>query len=517
MKLQLLAILCTLATTVHGYRILVLAPINRNSHWNYMQVFVNELLTQGHEVTCITSIKLSGPKHEKYIEILIDPPYNMQNIIKDEDIYKVVHYSPFAVVDAFRSFANASLDYALADKNVKKFIHRTDLHFDLVINEDIYYDALLMFGHKFKAPIVTICPYGIPDFFDHEMGLLTPLSHVSHTLLTYTDQMNFFQRWHNTILSGYDWFLRRFYHVPLQTNLLKKHFGHLKPLPSIDELRKNISVIFANAHRAITHPRPSMPSLIYIGGAHIKPPKSLPSDIQQFLDEANDGVIFFSLGSVVNASKMPKAKLNVFLETFSQLKQRVIWKFEDESIENLPENVIVRKWLPQNDLLAHPKVILFITHGGMLSNFEAVHYGTQVLVIPFAFDQYRNALRAQSAGYGKYLDFNEITKESFSGVLNELLSNKQYSIKAKETAAIFRKNPINPMDEFIWWVEYVIKFQGAKHLKSTAVDMSLFTYLLLDVLFANLVLLSILAYVPYFVYQKVLLMKKFLEMKEKEQ
>lgn len=104
-------------------------------------------------------------------------------------------------------------------------------------------------------------PYGIPDFFDHEMGLLTPLSHVSHTLLTYTDQMTFFERWHNTVLSVYDWYLRSFYHYPMQTKLMEKHFGHLKPLPSIDELRKNISIIFANAHRAITHPRPSMPGL----------------------------------------------------------------------------------------------------------------------------------------------------------------------------------------------------------------------------------------------------------------
>lgn len=151
------------------------------------------------------------------------------------------------------------------------------------------------------------------------MGLLTPLSHVSHTLLTYTDQMNFFERWYNTILSGYDWFLRRFYHIPLQTKIAEKHFGHLEPLPSINELRKNISIIFVNAHRAITSPRPSMPGLIHIGGAHIKASKPLPSDLQQFLDEADNGVILFSLGSVVNASKMPKAKLNAFLGMFSLL------------------------------------------------------------------------------------------------------------------------------------------------------------------------------------------------------
>lgn len=195
----------------------------------------------------------------------------------------------------------------------------------------------------------------------------------------------------------------------------------------------------------------------------------------------------------------------------------MIWKFEDESISNLPENVMVRKWLPQCDLLAHRKIILFITHGGMLSNFEAVQYGTQVLVIPFAFDQYRNALRAESAGYGKFLDFNDITKESLSAALNELLTSNQYSMKAKEVSAIFRKNPMDAMDLFIWWVEYVIQFRGAKHLKSTAIDMPLFTYLLLDVLLANLILLAVFVYIIRFFIQTLILIKRFLEEKEKEQ
>lgn len=128
--------------------------------------------------------------------------------------------------------------------------------------------------------------------------------------------MDFGQRWYNTMLSLYDYILHRFIHIPAQTELLKRHFGHLEPLPSIDELRKNISLIFVNAHRSITYPRPSMPGLIYIGGAHIsRKPKQLPNDIQKFLDEAQHGVIYFSLGTVVNTSKMPKEKLQVFLGT----------------------------------------------------------------------------------------------------------------------------------------------------------------------------------------------------------
>lgn len=154
------------------------------------------------------------------------------------------------------------------------------------------------------------------DFIDSEMGLLTPISHVSYTFAAYTDKMNFFQRWYNAMLNAYDWILRRFVHFPNQNRLLKEHFGHLEGLPLVEELRKNISIIFVNAHRSITHPRPSMPGLVYIGGAHIKPPKPLPNDLQTFLDESKHGVIYFSLGTIVNASRMPKRQLNVFLGEF---------------------------------------------------------------------------------------------------------------------------------------------------------------------------------------------------------
>lgn len=59
----------------------------------------------------------------------------------------------------FSYFANMSADFALSNKNIQEFIKRTDLHFDLVINEEIYHDVFLMFAKKFNAPVVTICEY----------------------------------------------------------------------------------------------------------------------------------------------------------------------------------------------------------------------------------------------------------------------------------------------------------------------------------------------------------------------
>lgn len=50
-----------------------------------------------------------------------------------------------------------------------------------------------------------------------------------------------------------------------------------------------------------------------IGGAHIKPVKPLPNNLQKFLDEAKHGVIYFSLGTVLKSSQMPKEKIQAFL------------------------------------------------------------------------------------------------------------------------------------------------------------------------------------------------------------
>lgn len=65
--------------------------------------------------------------------------------------------------------------------------------------------------------------------------------------------MSFVERWFNTILSASDWIVRRFIHIPWQTEIAQKYFGHLGPLPSLDDVNKNVSVILINTHRRFQH------------------------------------------------------------------------------------------------------------------------------------------------------------------------------------------------------------------------------------------------------------------------
>jgi glucuronosyltransferase len=48
---------------------------------------------------------------------------------------------------------------------------------------------------------------------------------------------------------------------------------------------------------------------------------------------------------------MKNATTKAFLEAFSKLKQRVLWKWETDSLPEQPSNVKLDKWLPQSDIL----------------------------------------------------------------------------------------------------------------------------------------------------------------------
>lgn len=78
-------------------------------------------------------------------------------------------------------------------------------------------------------------------------------------MLPYSDNMTFDQRLYNLLVTAYDYFIRRFVYIPAEEALAKKHFSHLEPLPTLDELIRNVSLNFVNTHRALSSPRPSMP------------------------------------------------------------------------------------------------------------------------------------------------------------------------------------------------------------------------------------------------------------------
>lgn len=437
-------------------------------------------------MTAITHYPLKTTS-KNYREILIDPAWDWNaNVNMTEYFTRSLNEGVFYKIHSLWNFGYVTTKFTLDSPPVKKFIAEDNSHFDLVISEQFQQESMNMFAYKYNCPIIVIGTLDYAEHMHQARGQITPWSHVPHFLSYSTDKMNFFERIENIFVSLFDVLGRKFYYMPKMNALAREAFQQLEnqrggKLPSLEELEKKISVHLINSHAALAHPRPKMPGMIDIAGIHIKPQsQALPQDIQEFLDEAKDGAILVAFGTFLQPTKMPIEQYKAMTSVFAKLKQRVIWKWEDESTK-FPPNVMARKWLPQADILAHKNVRLLVGHGGVFGLQEAIWYAKPIIVFPFYGDQHLNGYKVERDGIGKLQSMREITSESFMDAIQSVLNNATIYENVKLKSEIFRTNQNSPLDEAIWWIEYVLKFNGAPHIQSPAREISWFRYLSLDI------------------------------------
>jgi len=90
---------------------------------------------------------------------------------------------------------------------------------------------------------------------------------------------------------------------------------------------------------------------------------------------------------MIRTETLPSVKRTAIVEALTLLPHRVLWKWNNATLFNKPENVLIRKWMPQREILCHPNVKLFMSHGGLLGSSEAAYCGTPVVTTPMFFDQ----------------------------------------------------------------------------------------------------------------------------------
>lgn len=428
------------------------------------------------------------------------------------NIFEMAGMNPFIMFGIMVSIGSKYAENALQNEVVQELL-KSEEKFDVVIVENFIVDALVGFGQHFNCPVIALNTFDGIYWNDIFTGNESPLSYVPSTFLDLPERMSFRERLWNTFFAGFEKLIYNFYNLPIQRKLYEKYFPNATQ--PFYEVHKNVSIMFTNSHVGTSSARPLLPNMIGINGIHIEPAKPLPSEIKQFLDSATEGVILFSMGSIVLGTDWPLTQREAFVRTFGRIKQKVLWKYENETLPGKPDNVKISSWLPQRDVVAHPNVKLFITHGGSLGTTESLSEGVPLLVIPLYGDQHVNMKRAVAKGYALSLNFGNITEENFSETVNELLTNPIYDENAKRISKIFRDRPMDPKQTVVYWTEHVIRHQGADYLKATARRLSFVEFYLIDVyitLFAGVLLTS-------YVFIKIirLIMNKSLAKKQKTQ
>ncbi|XP_065159496.1 UDP-glycosyltransferase UGT5-like isoform X4 [Atheta coriaria] len=463
---------------VDSASILAVFPYAGKSHFHVFQPILQELAKRGHEVTVITHYPQKTPL-KGYTDISVAAKESFsENVV---DLEGVLTAGTWSMIQAVASLGKETCDN-LNHPNFDKFLKTKGLKkkYDLMLIEFFVTDCFLALAHHLDIPFIGITSHILMPWSNTRIASIDNPSFVPNHFIGYSDKMTYRERIVNTILYFGSKLVEHYIVDEPGNEAAKAKFG--QDLPHLDDIAKNVSLMLTYTHFSITRPRPLVPSMIEIGGLHLHNTqlKPLPKNIEKWINESKDGVIYFSMGSMIKGHTFPEEKRKIFLKAFGRLKQRVLWKWENETMPDKPDNVMIQKWMPQYDILCHPNVKAFIAHGGLLGTTEAVHCGVPVVVMPQFGDQHTNARALEAGGGGVVLNFREADEEMVYNALKTVL-DPEFNKKAKELSARFRDRPMSPMDTAIYWIEYVARHKGAHHMRTAAVGMPLYQYLLLDV------------------------------------
>ncbi|XP_050679562.1 UDP-glycosyltransferase UGT5-like isoform X2 [Leptidea sinapis] len=394
----------------------------------------------------------------------------------------------------FNLMVNVARD-VLADRKVQKLLNNTNQNYDVVITEWMNTEIYSGFSAVFDCPFIWFFPF---DQYLEIFRIMHTPAHPAYTPNIRTRNIppfNFRQRLQELWYQMITLYTRNFKFSPIEEKAYRQYFEDAvkrrgRKLPDYNEIKYNASLAFSNSHISLRDV-PELPlALKMIGGFHIETHiKPLPNNLQVIMNKSTNGVILFSMGTQLTTGGMPSELTNELLKAFGDLPYTVLWRFDDDQLKDIPDNIIVQSWIPQLSILAHPNCVLFITHGGLLSLTESIHTGVPIIGIPVFADQFLNVDTAVKNGYGRRVELSFTMSHVLREEIHEVINNPQYSRKAKELSLIYHDRLVPPGVELVHWVEHVVKTRGAHHLRSPALHLPLYQKLYFDLLaFAILIL-----------------------------
>lgn len=461
-------------------KILMFHDVGTRSHLMCYFPLAEELLHRGHQVTGVF-YRSAQITHPNYTEVLI-PDIQGQMMKNVSALYmedtQASSGGPLAIVSTIWKARHLVYQYLQGIRETLNSPHFQNVlkqQFDVQISTS---PSSAYTSEVLDIPLIFLSPPGPFKWYTAPLG--NPFNPATSPYIgrTYTD-FSFSERFSNTVswIVGDLWmeFLLGIQQHYVWSELGKGQFSWTT------DWTKYGAVVLSNSH-AVTHdPQAFLENVVHVGGLHIKETKPLPTDLQSFMDAAPQGVVLVSFGSSLTPSSMSADTKQEFIEAFRELELPVIWKW-DEDIKDLPANVLVSKWLPQPDLLAHPNLKVFVTHGGLLSAMEAIYHRTLLVGVPIANDQRPNILRMVENNIGVLLELNQLNSTMLVEGIRKTMTDRSMSESMERMSSLFRDRSQKPVDKAAWWVEFVIRNKGADFLKPKSINMSWYKLMNLDIL-----------------------------------
>ncbi|KAM4854325.1 UDP-glucuronosyltransferase 2A1 isoform 2-T2 [Thomomys bottae] len=417
-------------------------------HWLNIKIILEELIQRHHNVTVLAS------SATLFIKSNSDPSVNFEEIqvsYKKSNIDSLIEHMIMLWLDHKPTPLTLWAFYKELGKLLDTFFRINVQICEGVLNNPTLMTRLQKGGFDVLiADPVTICgdlvalKLGIPFMYTlrfspastverHCGKIPAPVSYVPAALSELTDQMTFAERVKNTLS------------YPLQDYIFQSYWGEWNSYYSkvlgrpttLCETMGKAEIWLIRTYWDFEFPRPYLPNFEFVGGLHCKPAKPLP---------------------------------------------KVLWRYKGKTPASLGSNTRLFDWIPQNDLLGHPKTRAFITHGGTNGIYEAIYHGIPMVGVPMFADQPDNIAHMKAKGAAVEVDMNSMTSADLLGALRTVINDPSYKENAMRLSRIHHDQPVKPLDRAVFWIEFVMRHKGAKHLRVAAHDLSWFQYHSLDVI-----------------------------------
>ncbi|KAG7302056.1 hypothetical protein JYU34_013510 [Plutella xylostella] len=466
------AIVLLCLNEVSPLNILGIFPHNGKSHFFVFEPFLRELANRGHNLTVISHFPQKAPL-KNYRDISL-----AGKLAVLEDVFPIERtFLSLVMMSVFLVTAgNDNCRLMLDDEQVQS-LWKTNSKFDVVLVEQFNSDCPLGIAYGLRAPVVGLTSHSLMPWHYKRFGVPFNPSYVPFMMTDGGSHPTLYERVEASIIDSYFEFIYKFISQRNERSMLLSHFTEV---PDLEELGRDIKLNLVYHNPVLTGSRLFPANIKEVGGYHVAKPKPLPDALRKFIEESEHGVIYISFGSMLKAETLPAEKLEAILGAVAELPQRVVWKFEGAALPGNPKNIYISKWLPQNDILAHPKVLAFYSHCGMLGTTEGMYHGVPMVAMPIFGDQPSNAAAIEESGLGLRIQLKELTKETLLNTLRKVL-RPEFRANVKSISRAWHDQPLSPMDSAIFWTEYAARHTNITY-RTRAADVPTYQYLNLDIL-----------------------------------
>ncbi|XP_063972367.1 UDP-glucosyltransferase 2-like [Diachasmimorpha longicaudata] len=471
-------------------RILGVFPLPGKSHFILGENLMKELARRGHSVDMVSHFPTKKPiSNYRDISLLGSLPVAVNNISFQE----TRNFNGLSMA-FFVRHTGTQVCELLGSTYFQDLMKTPKGTYDVIIVESFTAQCFLALGRHLDAPVVGLVASKLHDWlFDPFANPLNP-SYMPSLFSSFTQRMNFWERLTNTLITNVIG-LQINYYLREQVEQVEKYFN--RRISSLNELYDDVSLLLVNEHFSINEIKPATPDVIDVGGLHVHDSdQRLTPELQKWLDDSQNGCVYFTFGSMIKIESLPLDKLKILYETFERIAPvRVLMKIANATNlpKGLPKNVMTSPWMPQVAVLKHKNVRAFITHGGLLGTQEALAHKVPMIGIPLFGDQHTNINSYANRKIAIALSVDTLSVESLTGAINAILKDPIYSKNIAHVSELFLARPMTALDTAVYWVEFTARHGTV--LKSPATKLSWWQFHLLDVYGFILTCLLVLLYI----------------------